>query len=63
MKWSKEVKAVLKEALRGTDGLAAMLVMTTHFKDAQDALFLLADEVLCHYLSSRTPAVKGTYLL
>uniref|UniRef100_A0A3B3RI04 C2H2-type domain-containing protein n=1 Tax=Paramormyrops kingsleyae TaxID=1676925 RepID=A0A3B3RI04_9TELE len=47
MKWSKEVKAVLQEALNtdreGTDGLAAMLVMMAHFKVAEDALFLLAD--------------------
>ncbi|KAM8748534.1 uncharacterized protein AB9X84_013660 isoform 1-T2 [Acanthopagrus schlegelii] len=47
MKWTKEVKAVLKDALKedreGSDGLAAMLVMMTHFKEAEDALLLLTD--------------------
>uniref|UniRef100_A0A8C2CPU8 Uncharacterized protein n=1 Tax=Cyprinus carpio TaxID=7962 RepID=A0A8C2CPU8_CYPCA len=47
MKWSKEVKTVLKEALKddrqGTDGLAAMLVMMAYFKEAEDSPFLLAD--------------------
>ncbi|XP_054587146.1 sterile alpha motif domain-containing protein 3 [Nothobranchius furzeri] len=47
MSWTKEVKALLKDALKanreGTDGLAALLVMMTHFKEAEDALFILAD--------------------
>uniref|UniRef100_A0A8C1S326 Uncharacterized protein n=1 Tax=Cyprinus carpio TaxID=7962 RepID=A0A8C1S326_CYPCA len=46
MKWSKEVKTVLKEALKddreGTDGLAAMLIMMAYFKEAEDSLFLLS---------------------
>ncbi|XP_041960247.1 uncharacterized protein LOC121718897 isoform X1 [Alosa sapidissima] len=46
-KWRKEVRAVLKEALKkdreGTDGLAAMLVMLAHFKEQEESLFLLAD--------------------
>lgn len=54
MKWSKDIKAVLKEALNegreGTDGLAAMVVMMAHFKEADDALFLLADVGLYIYL-------------
>ncbi|CAL8263268.1 unnamed protein product [Merluccius merluccius] len=46
-RWRKEVRAVLKEALKegreGTDGLAAMLVMLAYFKEQEDSLFLLAD--------------------
>lgn len=46
-RWRKEVRAVLKEALKkdreGTDGLAAMLVMLAHFKEQENSLFLLAD--------------------
>ncbi|KAM8762282.1 uncharacterized protein AB9X84_007107 isoform 2-T2 [Acanthopagrus schlegelii] len=46
-RWKKEVRAVLKEALKkdreGTDGLAAMLVMLAYFKEQEDSLFLLAD--------------------
>ncbi|XP_051991258.1 uncharacterized protein LOC127650098 [Xyrauchen texanus] len=42
-----KVKVVLKEALKEdrecTDGLAAMLVMMTHFKEADYTLFLLPD--------------------
>ncbi|XP_041829977.1 uncharacterized protein LOC121635872 [Melanotaenia boesemani] len=47
MSWTKEVKVLLKDALKedreGTDGLAALLVMMTHFKEAEDALLILAD--------------------
>ena len=58
-RWRKEVRAVLKEALKdgreGTDGLAAMLVMLAHFKEQEDSLFLLADvscfSVFNNYLS------------
>ncbi|KAI7810948.1 hypothetical protein IRJ41_008568 [Triplophysa rosa] len=45
-KWNKNVKAVLKEALKedreGTD-LAAMLVIMAHFNEAEETLFVLAD--------------------
>ncbi|XP_067437006.1 uncharacterized protein [Thunnus thynnus] len=37
------LKEALKEDREGTDGLAAMLVMMMHFKEAEEALFLLAD--------------------
>ncbi|XP_048011373.1 uncharacterized protein LOC125263257 isoform X1 [Megalobrama amblycephala] len=47
-KWRKEVRAVLKEAIKkdreGSDGLAAMLVMLAHFKEQEESLFLIADE-------------------
>lgn len=47
MSWTKEVKALLKDALKedreGTDGLAALLVMMKHFKEAEDTLLILAD--------------------
>lgn len=46
-RWRKELRAVLKEALKkerdGTDGLAAILVMLAHFKEQEESLFLLAD--------------------
>lgn len=46
-KWRKEVRAVLKEAIKkdreGSDGLAAMLVMLAHFKEQEESLFLIAD--------------------
>ncbi|KAK0142148.1 hypothetical protein N1851_020164 [Merluccius polli] len=46
-RWRKEVRAVLKEALKegreGTDGLAAMLVMLAYFKEQEDSHFLLVD--------------------
>ncbi|XP_052459453.1 uncharacterized protein LOC128018121 [Carassius gibelio] len=47
-KWRKEVRAVLKEAIKkdreGSDGLAAMLVMLAHFKEQEESIFLIADE-------------------
>ncbi|TDH05353.1 hypothetical protein EPR50_G00143890 [Perca flavescens] len=47
-KWRKEVRAVLKEAIKkdreGSDGLAALLVMLAHFKEQEESLFLIADE-------------------
>ncbi|XP_039680532.1 uncharacterized protein LOC120574295 isoform X2 [Perca fluviatilis] len=46
-KWRKEVRAVLKEAIKkdreGSDGLAALLVMLAHFKEQEESLFLMAD--------------------
>ncbi|ROJ26877.1 NLR family CARD domain-containing protein 3 [Anabarilius grahami] len=46
-KCRKEVRAVLKEAIKkdreGSDGLAVMLVMLAHFKEQEESLFLIAD--------------------
>lgn len=66
LKWSKDIKAVLKEALKedreGTDGLAAMLVMMAHFKEADDALFLLADVSFCICLLFCTGTLKYAFI-
>lgn len=63
-RWRKEVKAVVKEALKegrkGPDGLAAMLVMLAHFKEQEDSLFLHADVssffIFKNYLSHLFPS-------
>uniref|UniRef100_A0A672HBJ7 Sterile alpha motif domain containing 3 n=1 Tax=Salarias fasciatus TaxID=181472 RepID=A0A672HBJ7_SALFA len=48
LKWKKEVKTVLQHLQRQMEdvdlGLASILVMIAHFKEKEDALFLLADE-------------------
>ncbi|XP_030295267.1 uncharacterized protein LOC115595218 isoform X1 [Sparus aurata] len=46
-RWRKQVRAVLKEALKmdqeGTHGLAAILVIVAHFEEQEESPFLLAD--------------------
>ncbi|KAI4899942.1 hypothetical protein NFI96_032086, partial [Prochilodus magdalenae] len=49
LKWKKEVKTVLYHIERHMGcvdlGLAAILVMIAYFKEREDAIFLLADEI------------------